>query len=295
MLKEIADLGFTHVELSHGIRVTLVPGIIKAAEEGFIKISTMHNFCPLPTGVMHAAPNHFEPSSPNSQERAQWVRYTLKSLDFASQMNARLLVLHLGSVRFFWNNPELKLSKFKEKHSDIDFPQSLSYRQLLQKCLLRLQKKTHRFYNYMLDSLNQVIPYAQTKGIDLGLENREGFNEIPQDSIFPELLSALPQPNTCGTWHDTGHGKLKELMGILPQHELLEKSAPFLKGFHLHDVDKGGNDHRPIGDGIIDFEMISSYWCPHHLLTLELSPRTRTQDVSRSKERIEMLLSKLPD
>ena len=63
MLCEMAELGFTHVELSHGIRITLVPGIMRAIEEGVIKIGTTHNFCPLPTGVNSAAPNLFEPSA----------------------------------------------------------------------------------------------------------------------------------------------------------------------------------------------------------------------------------------
>jgi len=39
MLREMADLGFTHAELSHGIRITLVPGILKAVEEGTIELS----------------------------------------------------------------------------------------------------------------------------------------------------------------------------------------------------------------------------------------------------------------
>src|SRR5688500_17476089 len=51
MLKEMTALGFEYVELSHGIRIPLVPGIIKAVEEGIVKISSTHNFCPLPTGI----------------------------------------------------------------------------------------------------------------------------------------------------------------------------------------------------------------------------------------------------
>ena len=63
MLREIADLGFEYTELSHGIRVVLMPGILKAVDEGWIKISSTHNFCPLPVGVMHPAPNYYQPSS----------------------------------------------------------------------------------------------------------------------------------------------------------------------------------------------------------------------------------------
>ena len=44
MAKEIASLGFEYAELSHGIRITLVPGILRAVEEGVIKITSTHNF-----------------------------------------------------------------------------------------------------------------------------------------------------------------------------------------------------------------------------------------------------------
>jgi hypothetical protein len=32
-------------------------GILKAVAAGEINISSLHNFCPLPVGVTHAAPN----------------------------------------------------------------------------------------------------------------------------------------------------------------------------------------------------------------------------------------------
>ena len=43
--------------MSHGIRISLLPGIIEAVDAGEIKISSLHNFCPLPMGVNHSAPN----------------------------------------------------------------------------------------------------------------------------------------------------------------------------------------------------------------------------------------------
>ena len=33
MVEEILELGFKRIELSHGIRISLVPGILKAVEE----------------------------------------------------------------------------------------------------------------------------------------------------------------------------------------------------------------------------------------------------------------------
>ena len=79
MLEEIRDLGFEYAELSHGIRLSLVPGIIDAHKAGVIKISTLHNFCPLPIGCKHANPNVFKFSSTNVRERENAYKHTMKT------------------------------------------------------------------------------------------------------------------------------------------------------------------------------------------------------------------------
>ena len=60
MLREIRDLGFQYAELSHGTRISLLPGILEAVDAGEIRISSLHNFCPLPMGVTYAAPNLYQ-------------------------------------------------------------------------------------------------------------------------------------------------------------------------------------------------------------------------------------------
>ncbi len=98
MLREIRELGFDHAELSHGIRLSLLPGIVDAVDAGEIKISTLHNFCPLPVGITHAAPNLYEFSAERPRDRELAVRHTLKTFDFAERVKAPLVVLHLGSM-----------------------------------------------------------------------------------------------------------------------------------------------------------------------------------------------------
>ena len=112
MLKEIADLGFEYAELSHGIRIVLVPGILRAVEEGIIKIGSTHNFCPLPTGIVQAMPNLFEPSALDRREHEQWLRHTKRSIEFAAQVKAGVCVCHLGSVKFFWFNPARAVRRY---------------------------------------------------------------------------------------------------------------------------------------------------------------------------------------
>ena len=51
MLEWIAKLGFKYAELSHGIGIHLIPGILQAVEDQVIEIASVHNFCPLPMGL----------------------------------------------------------------------------------------------------------------------------------------------------------------------------------------------------------------------------------------------------
>src|SRR5262245_19945055 len=98
MLREIRDLGFEYAELSHGTRISLMPGIIEAVEAGEIKISSLHNFCPLPMGVNHSAPNLYQFSAEQARERENAHRYTLKTIEFATRVKAPVVVLHVGSI-----------------------------------------------------------------------------------------------------------------------------------------------------------------------------------------------------
>jgi sugar phosphate isomerase/epimerase len=290
MLREVADYGFEYVELSHGIRITLVPGILDALKEGIVKVSSTHNFCPLPPGVSQAAPNLFEPSALEPREHYQWLRNTKTSIDFAAQVKAQILVCHLGSVRFFFFNPAVRLERYRHRHPDAVLAEDKDYQTLLAKALAKLRARMGRYWERTQASVKEVLEYAAQRGVRLGLENRESFAELPLDADFPAFLSSIPEGAPAGYWHDCGHACIKSDLGLLNHREQLEKNAGRLIGFHLHDVNAKGQDHQAVGSGKIDFKMVSEFWRPHHLLTLELSPRASPDDVRVSKERIEALM-----
>src|SRR5436309_13213434 len=98
MLREIRELGFDYAELSHGTRISLLPGILEAVDAGEIKISSLHNFCPLPMGVNYSAPNLYQFSAEDPRERENAHRHTLKTFEFATRVKAPLVVVHLGSI-----------------------------------------------------------------------------------------------------------------------------------------------------------------------------------------------------
>lgn len=293
MLREIADLGFERVELSHGIRITLVPGILKAVEEGVIKVGSTHNFCPLPVGVLHAAPNLFQPSTADDRQREQWVRQTKRSIDFAAQVGASVLVCHLGSVKYLWFPPDRRMEAYRSRNPGAAAAGDKAYAALVEKALQRIRRRLPPFWARSCECVRRVLDYAGERNIRLGLENRESFAEIPIDADFPELLAGLAPPAPVGYWHDTGHAHLKEGLGLINHRRQLEANAPRLLGFHLHDVNSEERDHQAIGSGGIDFDMVSSFWRPEHLFVIELNPRVSTDAVLSSKARVEALLARM--
>lgn len=293
MLREMAGLGFDRVELSHGIRITLVPGILKAVEEGVVRIGSVHNFCPLPMGVVQAAPNFFQPSSPDPRECDQWLRQTKRSIDFAAQVGASLLVCHLGSVRYLWLLPDRRMTAFRKAHPEAVKSGDKEYAALVEKAFAKLRKRMGPYWQRTQDALQGALDYAADKNIHLGLENRERFEELPLDADFPEFLRGLTPPSPAGYWHDTGHADLKERMGVIQHRKQLEDNAGRLLGFHLHDVDLEGHDHQAIGTGAIDFEMVRGFFRPEHLFVIELSPRVPLEGVLASKEKVDALLRDL--
>ncbi|HVZ65936.1 MAG TPA: TIM barrel protein [Lacunisphaera sp.] len=292
LLQEIAGLGFTWVELSHGIRITLVPGILRAVEEGVIKVASCHNFCPLPTGVMHAAPNLYMPSSKDARERDMWLRQSKRTIDFAQQVKAPKVVVHLGAVEFFWFNPARKIEAYFAGTPAEEPAKDEAYVRLLAKALAKLRARMPPYWENTRQGLAELVGYAEQKQVKLGFENRERFEELPLDADHAELLAWLAKPAACGYWHDAGHAQIKQNLGLLDHREHLEKNAPNAIGFHLHDVSAEGHDHQPIGSGKIDFDMISSFWRPEHTLVIELNPRLTVDEVLASKRRVEDLVSR---
>ena len=98
MVEEIISLGFTTIEISHGLKVSLLPGIIKAFEENLISICGVHNFCPSPVEVMMDAPDCYEFTSHREHERKRAIDLTTRTIETAARFNANYVVLHLGSV-----------------------------------------------------------------------------------------------------------------------------------------------------------------------------------------------------
>ncbi len=272
MLREIRELGFEYAELSHGTRITLLPGIIDAVDAGEMKISSLHNFCPLPMGVTYSAPNLFQFSAEKPREREMAIRYTLKTLEFATRVQAPLVVLHLGSIEMKDYTGKLKkLLEGGEKDSS-------KYQKLCAEVSQKRETKKDAFVERVYDTLRKILPEAEARGVRLGCENREALEEIPFEHDFKFLFRELASPS-LQYWHDTGHAQIKENLGFIHHALHLESLADRLAGFHIHDTQFPARDHCPPGTGTVDFAALKPVVRPAHIKVFEFSPALTVAEV----------------
>lgn len=282
MLREIRELGFEYAELSHGIRLSLVEGILQAVDAGEIRISSLHNFCPLPMGVSHASPNLFQFSAEPPREREMAVKCTLKTLDFAVRVKAPLVVLHMGSVEMKDYTSKLKgLLESGRRESP-------RYEALATEAAERREAKKEPYVERAYATLRQLVPEAEARGIRLGIENREALEEIPFESDFMFFFKEFTSPSVV-YWHDTGHAQIKENLGFIQQAFHLESLADRLAGFHLHDVRPPCRDHCPPGSGMVDFAALRPFVRPEHLKVFELSPVLTVEEVRAGVDHLKRL------
>jgi sugar phosphate isomerase/epimerase len=274
MLREIRELGFDYAELSHGTRISLLPGILEAVQAGEIKISTLHNFCPLPMGVNHSAPNLYQFSDERPRQRELAERYTLKTIEFAERIKAPLVVLHSGSIEIKQHTDKL-LEMLARGEKD-----SPKYQKLCAEFDLKREAKKEKFFERVIESLKKIVPEAESRGIKLGIENRQALEELPIESDYRTLFREIKSPNLV-YWHDTGHAQIKENLGFISHVLHLESMAEHLAGFHVHDVQFPGRDHCAPGTGMIDFVALKPMVKPEHIKVFELSPSLPVDDAKK--------------
>lgn len=272
MLEELAGLGFEHVELGHGIRFSLWPGILKGVEKGVAQIVSLHNFCPLPMGFTRPNPNCYEFSDYRANVRKRAVRCTRETIQHAADLGANRVVLHLGST----GQPR-RSGVLEEEVGRGRFGSRRFVKQKI-RAVVDHESRHERTWTRVRAALEELVPFASELGVRLGCECREEIEEFPMEGRFREILDTFPG-ETLGYWHDFGHAARKEALGFVDHLKHFKTYADRLVGCHVHDFKYPNRDHRPLGVGTIDF---AAFWgaLPARVIpTLELSPRLSTEEV----------------
>jgi sugar phosphate isomerase/epimerase len=278
MLREIADMGFDHVELSHGIGLPLIEGVLRFQEKSPVKFTTLHNFCPMPVEVLSDNPDCYEFSSSRPDSRQRAVKMTLQTIDYAHRLGAPRIVLHLGTASVMKGFTRdlialLKDGKFLSKE--------YAEKKLLG--VIEREKLSDAYIDRVVETLKPVIDAAGSKGIRLGVENRDSYESIPSEREFPGLLDRLGP--VAGYWHDFGHAQRKENLAIINHAEWTEKIGGRAIGAHLHDCRWPVEDHCAPFTGDIDYHRIVPNFPPDIPFVIEMSPRRERDEILASADR----------
>jgi sugar phosphate isomerase/epimerase len=273
MLEEIVSLGFDTVELGHGIRLSLLDGIERYLANHPLTVSSLHNFCPLPVEILHAAPDCYQCTSHRPEERQRAQKLTLQTIDYAVKWGAGSVVLHLGSVPIGAYTQKL-FREIKRNHY-------LSRGYIHLKLEAIQKREAYSLYDRVADWLQPVVEHARDHGIRLGVENRIDIETFPDETEFRKLFSDFPE---LGYWHDFGHAQIRHNLTFIDHREWLLENARRLIGCHLHDVQFPGRDHLAPFEGIIDFKTLLPLVPDHIPLVWELSPRVTRSQIEKAIE-----------
>ena len=274
MLREIkTKLGFELIELDHGIRMPLMPGIQKMFDGGEIRFSSLDNFCLLPDEAAVASPACYKFSAASVEERERAVTQTFQAIDLAGQLNAPFVVLHLGEVTM----PPItdRLIAMAKAGQYL----SREYVRLKIKAVQERERHAPQYLQHVKDCLRRMIEYAGSKGVRLGIESRRAFEDIPTERELAELLDEMNSPQ-LGYWHDFGHSQIKENLGFIDHAEWLRAVGPRTFGCHVQDCIWPAREDQLPFTGAVDFEKLVPLLPTNCLFVWKMNPN-RTADAIR--------------
>ncbi|MEW6101819.1 MAG: sugar phosphate isomerase/epimerase [Candidatus Omnitrophota bacterium] len=284
LLFEIKELGFSEIELSFNLSSPMVGALLKAVKSGRIKVMSLHNFCPIPRGLdrRSALPDYYNMASTDEKERRLAVKYTKVTIDTASRLGAKIVVLHCGRVEV----PDKTRSLIGLYQKGLN--NSNEFKELKENLIKERKAFQAPFFENALKSLEELSGYALKRKVALGIETRFYYREIPSLEEIGIILGKFNAGNVF-YWHDTGHAQVTENLGLANHRQYLELYGARLAGMHLHDV-TGCADHEPPGKGEIDFTMLKPYIKKDTLKVIEAHHPASAEEIKESSQYLKRLL-----
>lgn len=219
---EARALGFEALELGFHTTADQVRGF--KARLGEMPVGSIHAFCPVPLSAPRGYPELYLLADFDEAARALARVHVRKNVEFAAEMGARAVVLHAGRV-----------------------PCRTLFRRN------RLKKRTRlgrRLVDVFRRELDRLTPVLEKHGVRLGLENLPYLEGFPNEDEIRDLAGDWVRP-----WLDTGHAYVRQANGWASAAQAFDPCVPPL-GLHLNDS-RGGDDHLPPGEGLVDFAALA--------------------------------------
>lgn len=293
MCDEIRELGFDAIEASHGLSLSLMPGIIKAVEEKRIRVEGVHNFCPAPLDVAGDNPDAYQLTSYRRDERERAMRLTKETLQVAERLGARYVVLHMGSVHTFLGKQATRTLQRMARHGYVGTER---YAALKNKLVGERYRQSALYMGRVREALHELAEDASKRGLVLGVEGRSHFEQMPGETEMYALMEEFRDDPHVMYWHDFGHIQRKHNLLLLNHEQYLRRLKPKLFGAHVNDVQWPQRDHRaPYMGGDVDFDtLVPRFFTQEMPLTWELSSSVTREDILAAKERWNEMMKGVP-
>ncbi len=271
IVDEVLEIGLDKIELNFSLPSHLFLQLKQIAEKGKIKVTSLHNFCPLPllTKYHDMTPDMLSLCSRDKDERRCAVEHTKKTMDAARLVGAQAVVLHLGRVKMRDHSMHDLIAL-----CDAGDGAGKKASRIREKFLSRRERKGRKYFEQVLRSCDELNQYGVQTGVKLGLETRYSLQEMPTLDEFETIFKTF-RGGALYYWHDVGHAMAKDYLGLESHDGYLTRLGPYLLGWHLHDA-VGCRDHKAPGCGTFDFKRLLPWLNegtinvlePHHPATL---------------------------
>ena len=277
MFAAMKNLDIAGIELGYRISEDFYQEMLEPLKHFDLKVVSIHNYFPIPPVKSvkkdsKGSGDLFLLSSQDDEERQRALRYTIKTIEHAAEIDAAAVVLHCGFVEM---NHEMQVlyQYYNSNRLNTEDAQIFIHKKLEE----RNSRKPGHMHS-LLASLDFLVSVAEKHGVLLGLENRYHYHELPGPDDFEVIFDTF-KGAPIGYWHDTGHAHANESLGIIPRGSLLHAFATRLIGVHLHDA-VGLDDHIPPGSGEIDFAALRPFLKGDTIKVIELKSGIPASEVS---------------
>jgi len=287
LIHELSNLGFDAVELSRHLTRDQIEQL-KPHLAG-TKPCSVHNFCPIlpdfPQSGAESDPLHL--SSLDKDERKQAVKWTIRTMELASDLEIPIVVLHLGEVDTY-DRSYLMYDLYEYGEREFE-----AFNKKVIEAMDWRERKQAKHQDAVLFSLDELNERALRMNLYLAIENRRCYYQIPTFDEVEMFLEAF-QGSNMRYWHDVGHAVLQERIGLCWSDRWLEAYKDNLIGVNLHDL-KDLEEHHPPSFGDLDFDDVLAQLPADILKVLEIRHGTAEEVVEAKDFLTARISSTLPN
>ena len=276
-IRQAVKAGFAGIELGAWGEMPAAKTLVALGKKLGVTYTSVHNIA-YRKGVAAAETWGDGLASAEAGARRRAVEATVKTVELARAVGARYVVVHAGNVPV-----GDAFEKQKEAQKLILAGDGKAAALMMRRLMRERNAMAPASVETAAASIAEV--FRRTGDFPLALECRVHFHSIPQPGELDFIMTVLAG-RPVFYWHDVGHARIGELLGLAPAVSWLEAFGGRLAGIHFHDV-RGFKDHRVPGTGDVDFRELARYATEGVMRVIEVPPFPSAEELVRGKAHLE--------